>query len=506
MPSPTIADLIDTLATLSATRQPGTEDALRQATMALIAAMRRDGQLAENPMTPALSRTVVLHEAEVAARLRGRRVLVTGGSGCIGTALRRLIAGFGPAALVNLDIAPHHGPGTGLVADIRDPAALRAAFARARPEVVFHLASVREPARAELVVREAVETNVFGTANVIEACRAQGVEHAVYSSTGKCFAYLTDHVYTGSKKLAEAQWMAAAREARGPTRFAMTRFTHVLENGVIARDIAEGIAAGMVGLHGPNRHFNIQNLRQATHLLLNALALSGSQAPASFWSAVDLGWPVNTLELALFEIAARAEGGAGGRPVGVRFLGVPDGYDESFFRGQFDWSGEHDYHPLINALEATTAFADSTGSMTGAVVAECPPAALRQALDTLSAAIAAGLPGSALKRALLEAVAQVTEATFRQICPHRLLDILWWGAAPCWVGRPDQAARHRPVMALLARLLLPAPGQPDRAPDWSPGPADRAKLQDIAESFGRIPGLEEWAPRLRELARPPRAA
>jgi len=481
------AQLIQTITEISATQDAGPESdaALRRATAALIGALRAEGRLQESPMHLALTRTVELHAEAAAARLRGRRVLVTGGSGCVGTRLRGLLAEFEPAALVNLDLVPHaEGPGEWLGCDIRDRAALEAAFAAARPEVVFHLASIREPGLAETVVREAVETNVFGTGHIIEACRRHGVLQAVYSSTGKCFSYVTGHVYTASKKLAEAQWAAAAR-AGGPTLFVMTRFTHVLENGIIARDIARGIEEGMVGLHGPSRHFNIQNLRQATHLLINALALAGGPAPGSFWSAVDLGWPVNTLELALHEITQS------GRDVGVRFLGVPKGYDESFFRGQFDWSGEHEYHPLINALEAPTVFADSTGTMIGAHVPHCPKPALEAALDGLRARLGEAGADPEVKQALLDAVAQVAQAIFATIPSGRLLEILWWGAAPAWTT-PAAAARFVTIMAMLADLVLHGLERQGMVPE----PAQADMLRDIAATFAGIPGLGGRAGRL----------
>ncbi|WP_120008858.1 polysaccharide biosynthesis protein [Teichococcus vastitatis] len=498
MSLPASADLIRNLVELSHPAPGQNNDAdLRRVTRELIQAMQAEGQLAESPMELALTRTVELHQAAADQRLRGKRVLVTGGSGCVGTRLRALLTGFAPAALVNLDLVPHEaGEGSWHGADIRDAAALDAAFAAARPEVVFHLASIREPGKAELVVHEAVDTNVFGTANIIEACRRHGVEHAVYSSTGKCYAYLTDHVYTASKKLAEAQWMAAAREGRGPTAFAMTRFTHVLENGIIARDIAEGIEAGMVGLHGPDRHFNIQNLRQATHLLINALALSGTEAPDSFWSAVDLGWPVNTLELALFQIARS------GRDVGVRFLGVPKGYDESFFRGQFDWSGDYDYHPLVNALEAPGVFSDGTGTMIGARVLECPPEVLRQELRQLRARLDGQQSDGAVKQALLHAVSQVTAGIFSRVEAGKLLDILWWGAAPEWAGPASSAARYHQVMSMLAELILPRLEQPGATVDT----AARGKFEDIAATFSVVPGLEAAAERFSALAKSRRAA
>ncbi|MHB0706555.1 polysaccharide biosynthesis protein [Roseomonas mucosa] len=496
------ADLIQEIIALAPDGRAGldaaTTEALKVLTRRLLAARAAEGGLDEDPLELAMTRNVELHRDAAAARLAGRRILVTGGSGSVGTRLRQLLQGFGPAALFNLDIAPHHGEGTGITADIRDMAALDDAFREAQPDVVFHLAAIREPGRAEAVVREAVETNVFGSGNVIEACQRHGVRVAVYSSTGKCFAYVTDHVYTATKKLAEAQWMRAARHAAAgraggaeATHFAVTRFTHVLENGIIAADIQAGIEAGMIGLHGPDRHFNVQNLRQATHLLVNAAALAGEGPVDGFWSAVDLGWPVNTLDLALFQIRRS------GRDVGLRFLGVPKGYDESFYRGQFDWSGLYEYHPLVNALEAPQGFTDRSGTMVGARVGAVPDAVLTQELRHLRQVVdgAEGAPGT-VKQALLAAVTAVTGAVFATTPPERLLDVLWWGAAPAWAGPgASTAARYRSLVALLVDALLPHVEEKR----FHACPAQMGRLREVAQTLPLIEGLQGRAAQLQAL-------
>lgn len=324
---------IAALAPSGVVSDPAVLDQLISATQELIAVFKTEGRLDQNPAALAMNRTVDLHREAAGTRLQGRRVLVTGGAGCVGTRLIPLLAELGAAEIAIVDIAEvgsckdvRFGVAqqSAFRVDIRDPAALDGVFADFKPQIVFHLAGIREPGRAEAVVRDAIETNVFGTRNLIEACLAHGVEDAVYSSTGKCFAYVSDHVYTGSKKLAEAQWVVAARNSP-VTRFRCARFTHIMENGLVAQDIAQGIADGLVGLHGCERYFNIQNLRQATHLLVNALALARQTPADGFWSAVDLGWPVNTLELALFHIDRSA------LPAAICFLGVPKGYDEAFF-------------------------------------------------------------------------------------------------------------------------------------------------------------------------------
>ena len=118
-------------------------------------------------------------------------------------------------------------------------------------------------------------------------------------------------------------------------------------------------------------------LRQATHLLINALALADETPPDGFWSAIDLGWPVNTLELALYTIDRS------GKPAGICFQGVPKGYDEIFFRGQFGWDEGQEYHPLINALEALTIFHDHKGTMVGARIQNFDKQALDSELEAL---------------------------------------------------------------------------------------------------------------------------
>ncbi|PZR15246.1 MAG: hypothetical protein DI532_07720 [Azospirillum brasilense] len=141
------ADLIQQIIALAPDGSAGLDGAatetLKVLTRRLLAAREAEGGLDEDPLELAMTRNVELHRDAALARLAGRRILVTGGAGSVGTRLRQLLQGFGPAALFSLDIAPHHGEGVGITADIRDMAALDAAFREARPEVVFHLAASR---------------------------------------------------------------------------------------------------------------------------------------------------------------------------------------------------------------------------------------------------------------------------------------------------------------------------------------------------------------------------
>jgi len=502
--SEAIVRRITSLSSAGSACSPLILEQLKGATRELIEIFKAQGKLDENPAALAMNRTVELHREAAQTALTGKRVLLTGGLGCVGSRLIPLLTELGAAQIAIVDIAvlDETANGRGICdsngepsyllfkVDVRDADALDAVFADVRPNVVFHLASIREPGRAEAVVREAIETNVFGTRNVINACLRHGVGDAIYSSTGKCFAYVSDHVYTGSKKLAEAQWVSAAR--RKPiTRFRFTRFTHIMENGVIAQDIVDGISNGLVGLHGPDRNFNIQNLRQACHLLINALALAEQTPEDGFWAAVDLGWPVNTLELALYKIY-RSE-----KPVAVHFMGVPKGYDEVFFRGQFSWDGETEYHPLINALEAPDGFGDSTGTMVGARVQPFSYDALSVELAKLESALGDNrLDVTDVKNALTLAVSGLAQAVFAQAELPRLIDILWWGAAPAWAGEnASTAARFHKVIALLADAIT---DQLKRSSE-SPTKENRQMLQEVANTLMQVDALSARGTHLRKL-------
>ena len=482
---------------------PEVLDQLHGATQELIAVFKAQGRLDQHPAALAMNRTVDLHADAAGARLQGRRVLVTGGAGCVGSHLIPLLAGLGAAEIAIVDIAEPAGGidawigsvrQTAYRVDIRDTDALDAVFADFKPHVVFHLAGIREPGRAESVVRDAIETNVFGARNLIDACLAHGVEDAVYSSTGKCFAYISDHVYTGSKKLAEAQWVVAARNSSS-TRFRCTRFTHIMENGLVAHDIVQGLAAGLVGLHGPDRYFNIQNLRQATHLLINALALADTTPADGFWSAVDLGWPVNTLELALYSIDRSA------LPAAICFLGVPKGYDEAFFRGQFPWHNPADYHPLINALEAPSGFGDSTGTMVGARVQPFNQAALEVALNGLTTSLYhADIGMAGMKQALVDAVSALARSVFDAASLPCLIEILWSGAAPCWAGpNASEAERFCLLIGLVTDAVV---SRLHNFPEETITAQDQSKLAEVCQTLSRLDKLAVQHESLRDVLAP----
>ena len=165
----------------------------------------------------------------IASYLRGRRVLVTGAGGSIGSELCRQIHKAAPAILVKLDrdeSALHatqlsiegHGlltDPTLVVADIRDGNRLLEVFRQYRPEIVFHAAALKHLTLLEMHPSEAVKTNVDGTQKVIAACADVGVECFVNVSTDK--AADPTSVLGYSKRIGE-RMTASYAQTVSPTR------------------------------------------------------------------------------------------------------------------------------------------------------------------------------------------------------------------------------------------------------------------------------------------------
>ena len=132
----------------------------------------------------------VLDRDAMARLIEGRRVLVTGAGGTIGSELVRQIAAAGPVHLtlvdngefqlygIDLDLAEQFPrlPRSAKLGDVRDRTRLEEILAEARPELVFHAAAYKHVPMVENNPTEGVLTNVIGTRNLAEACRTAGVD------------------------------------------------------------------------------------------------------------------------------------------------------------------------------------------------------------------------------------------------------------------------------------------------------------------------------------------
>jgi nucleoside-diphosphate-sugar epimerase len=275
-------------------------------------------------------------------------VLVTGGTGCIGSALLRELQSFSPRRIVcvsrGLRTVPERLPSVDyLQADINDWPAVQSLMSSISPDVVFHLAAQRDPGLAERTVGQSLMTNVLGTRNLLRASEECGVASFVYASTGKALRPYTPHVYAASKKLGELLTFAAGQSASA-TRCSVARFTHVVDNSLVLHKFRE--TRTLVTLHDPDILFYTQSAREAAQLLLCAQWNSQLSDSVDLVAIRDLGLPTRLLDLAL-AVAADADAD---RVVYIK--GYESGYDDTFYPGLYDPETAANASPLLNAFEA----------------------------------------------------------------------------------------------------------------------------------------------------------
>lgn len=322
---------------------------LRALTQALI--MARTGAAEEHARFLAIAeRGLCLPEAELAGRLRDATVLVTGGTGCIGSKLMAQLAARCPGRLVSVSRGVTRGwpgqPGAEYRrADVRNRPAIEALVSEIRPDLVFHVAAQRDPGLAEIEVHRTVSTNVLGTRTVLTAAAEAGVPQVVCASTGKALRPYSPDMYTASKRAAE--WVASEVAASSDMLISAGRFTHVLDNSIIYERLLGWADEGaeVIRLHSPDIAFYVQSALESAQLLL--LACLGAERPEFRVFAIsDLGWPVSLMDLAL-AVLARA-----GSPAPVYISGYDQGYEEIPFPGLYDPMTAGDVSPLLNAFEA----------------------------------------------------------------------------------------------------------------------------------------------------------
>lgn len=269
--------------------------------------------------------------ASIADYIEGKRVLVTGAGGSIGSELCRQIHRFSPAELMMLDrdeSALHavqlsitgHGlldSDDVILNDIRDIEALREIFLARRPEVVFHAAALKHLPMLEQFPAEAVKTNVLGTRNVLQVSREVGVERFVNISTDK--AANPASVLGYSKRIAEKITADVAKEALvdGGGTYLSVRFGNVLgSRGSVLTAFASQIAAGgPVTVTDPEVTRYFMTIVEACQLTVQAAAI-GEPGEAL---VLDMGEPVKILDVATQLIKQS------GRSIRITFTGLRDG-------------------------------------------------------------------------------------------------------------------------------------------------------------------------------------
>lgn len=292
--------------------------------------------------------------AAVKELIRGRRILITGGGGSIGSELCRQVLYCGPSELVLLGhgensifeihnelqrLAKKMSDDTGghftaplihaVIADIRFRERVQAVVERYRPEVIFHAAAHKHVPLMEMNPVEAISNNVFGTANLLDAALANDVERFVMISTDK--AVNPTSIMGASKRAAELLVLRAARQSG--RAYGAVRFGNVLgSRGSVVltfqRQIAEG---GPITVSHPEMNRFFMTIPEAVQLVLQASVLGkGGEI-----FVLDMGEPVKIVDLArdLIELSGLEVN----QDIDITFTGIRPGeklYEELFIPGE----------------------------------------------------------------------------------------------------------------------------------------------------------------------------
>ena len=286
----------------------------------------------------------------IAMYLNGKRVLVTGAGGSIGSELCRQIARYGPRELMMLDrdeSALHELQlsTTGramldtpevILCDIRDAPSVHSIFTARRPEVVFHAAALKHLPMLEQYPAEAVKANAWGTRNVLQAAEKSGVERFVNISTDKAANPISILGY--SKRVAERLTAHSARTSNGP--FLSVRFGNVLNSrGSVLTTFRDQIAHdGPVTVTHPQVTRFFMTIPEAVQLVIQAGAIG---RPGEVL-VLDMGTPVRILDVAQRMIAQS------GRDIPIEFTHLRPGekiHEELFGDDERD---ERPFHRLIS--------------------------------------------------------------------------------------------------------------------------------------------------------------
>jgi len=282
--------------------------------------------------------------------LHGRRVMVTGAGGSIGSEICRQVAACQPAGLVMFE--KHEAslydidreirrlfPGItadAFIGDVRDASRVDEVLEATRPEVIFHAAAYKHVPMMERNPWEAAKTNALGTKILTEAADRFGVGTFVLISTDKAVEPIC--VMGASKRMAELilQWIAP----HSRTRFLTVRFGNVLDSsGSVIPLFREQIERGgpVTVTHARATRW-FMTVPEAVHLILEAQSLGkGGEV-----FVLDMGKPVRILDLACSLI--RQHGLRPGKDIPIEFTGLRPGerlFERLFNDQEVVWKTQH---------------------------------------------------------------------------------------------------------------------------------------------------------------------
>ncbi|MGO4706451.1 SDR family NAD(P)-dependent oxidoreductase [Microvirga sp. 2MCAF38] len=311
----------------------------------------RDAELAPLEIEDLLLRpTVQINRTRLENFIRGKRVLVTGGGGSIGSEICTRVVAFGASDLMILESSEpslHHileNPTLlnsdtnvdGVIADVRDRDRVLQVMKDWRPDVVFHAAALKHVPYLETNWTEGIKTNVFGTVNVTDAAVEAGVGAIVVISTDKAIEPVS--MLGVTKRLAEMYGQALDAEFMGrggATRIIAVRFGNVLGSvgSVVPKFKAQIARGGPVTVTHPDMVRYFMTTREAADLVLTSASHADNEGRALAESAnsderasvyvLKMGQPVRIYELA--ERMIRLAGYEPGEDIDIQVSGTRPG-------------------------------------------------------------------------------------------------------------------------------------------------------------------------------------
>jgi FlaA1/EpsC-like NDP-sugar epimerase len=300
--------------------------------MSEILSGQASGDLRDVSIEDLLGRAPIkLDRKGIQAHLGGKRVLVTGGGGSIGSELCKQIARFSVAELIVFERSEFNlyqiertlkrsFPGlhlSAILGDVTDQADVEQAISRFRPEIIFHAAAYKHVPLLEYQVRQAVRNNVLGTYTVAEAAIAAEVDEFVLISTDKAVA--PENVMGATKRAAEV--LVQSMNGIAGTRFINVRFGNVLDSaGSVVPLFREQIrAGGPVTVTHPDVTRYFMTIPEACQLIMQAATIGkGGEV-----FVLDMGDPVKISYLA--EQMIRLSGKRPGQDVRIEYIGLRPG-------------------------------------------------------------------------------------------------------------------------------------------------------------------------------------
>lgn len=290
-------------------------------------------QIRDVDVTDLLGRKEIkLNNKEIQEYITGKRVLVTGGGGSIGSELCRQIARLSPEKLIIVDIYENNAYSIEnelkrkfpdldllvLIASVRDLSKIDSIFMKHRPDIVFHAAAHKHVPLMEASPGEAVKNNVFGTLHVAQTAKKYKAQKFILISTDK--AVNPTNIMGATKRLCEmiVQTVDADSEY---TDFVAVRFGNVLgSNGSVIPLFKEQIrAGGPVTLTHKDITRYFMTIPEAVQLVLQA----GSYAKGGEVFVLDMGEPVKIYDLA--ENLIRLSGFTPNKDIDIEITGLRPG-------------------------------------------------------------------------------------------------------------------------------------------------------------------------------------